>query len=90
MVTVVPLIPTLNPYGSYIVMGGQHWNHRDPWEPFGYLEIITFPGLFQFYLGAPHIRIYFYSYRILPTWDLYGSYIGKKKPILGPFRTLMG
>ena len=38
-----------------------------------YLEIVTFPELFQFYLKVPYIRIYFYSYRILPIWDLYGQ-----------------
>ena len=58
------------------------------WAPIIYLEITTFPGLFPFYLGVPHIRIYFYSYRILPIWDLYGSYRGKM-PILGPCRTQM-
>ena len=34
-----------------------------------YLEIVTFPGLFQFYLGVPHIRIYFYCSQIY--WDCY-------------------
>ena len=45
------------------------------WAPIMYLAIITFPGVFQFYLGVPHFRIY--SYRILPIWDLYGSYMSK-------------
>ena len=30
VVQLFPLMPILTPYGSHIVMGGQHWNHRGP------------------------------------------------------------
>ena len=92
VVQLFPLIPILNSYGSHIItevnIGTkevQYLYHLGAfWVPIMYLEIVTFPGLFQFYLRVPYIRIYYYSYRILPTWDLYGSYMGTKKAYMGP------
>ena len=55
-----------------------------------YLEIITFPGLFQFYLGDPHILEFIF---IVIEFYQYGTYKGlirAKKPIWGPCRIQMG
>ena len=60
------------------------------WAPIMYLEIITFPGLFQFYLGDPHILEFIF---IVIEFYQYGTYKGlirAKKPIWGPCRTQMG
>ena len=87
MAQLFPLIPILNPYGSHIVIGGQHWNHRGPISvshgshlgpQLCILKLSLFQDYFSFISGVPHIRIYLYSYRILPIWDLYGLYIGKQ------------
>ena len=43
------------------------------WAPIMYLEIITFPGLFQFYLGDPHILEFIF---IVIEFYQYGTYMG--------------
>ena len=88
-----PLILILNPYGSHIVMGGQHWNHRGPWEPFGPQLCILTLSLFQdffIFISGSHILEFIF---ILIEYYQYGTCTGliwAKKPIWGPFRTLMG
>ena len=64
------------------------------WAQIMYLEIITFPGLFQsqrfqFYLGDPHILEFIF---IVIEFYQYGTYKGHtgEKPIWGPCRTQMG
>ena len=54
------------------------------WAPIMYLEIITFPGLFQFYLGDPHILEFIF---IVIEFYQYGTYKGlirAKKAYMGP------
>ena len=64
-------------------IGVQYLHHMGAiWVPSMYLEIVTV----GFYLRVQHICIYFYSDRILPIWDPYGSYM-IKKPIWGPYST---
>ena len=40
------------------------------WAPIMHLEIITSPGLFQFYLGVPHIYLSNFT-NMGPVWALY-------------------
>ena len=61
--TVVPLNthiePIWVPYGNGRSTLETQRSMGAIWAPIMYLEIIIFPGIFQFYLGVPHIRIYF-------------------------------
>ena len=92
MVELFPLIPILNPYGSHTVMGGQHWNHRGPISvshgshlgpnyvsrKYHFSRIILILSR-----GVPYIRMYFYSYQILPIWDLYIRVLYGQKSLYG-------
>ena len=50
------------------------------WAPVMYLEIITFPGLFQFYVRVPHIRIILSNFTNMgPIWVIWA-----KKAYMGP------
>ena len=94
MVELFPLIPILNPYGSHTVMGGQHWNHRGPISvshrshlgPNYVSRKYHFSRIISILSRGSHIlECFFYSYQILPIWDLYRSYMGKKA-YMGPMQ----
>ena len=55
-----------------------------------YLEIITFPGLFQVYLGDPHILEFIFIVIEFYQYGTYNGLIRSKKPIWDPCRTQMG
>ena len=88
MVQLFPLIHISNPYWSHIVEGGQHGNYSVQylyhmgaiWAPLWILKLSLIQDYVSFISGSPHKSIYMYfnSYRILPLWDPYWSYISKK------------
>ena len=60
------------------------------WALIMYLEIITFPGLFQVYLGDPHILEFIFIVIEFYQFRTYNGLIRAKKPIWDPCRTQMG